>query len=73
MVGTSGQNKQGEEHRLDERGYKEERVLVGCEDVSCCAISLNLFTLALTMPDLVKKQVFPTLCPEKGINCLFQL
>jgi hypothetical protein len=44
-------------------GYKEERVLVGCEDVSSCALSLSFFTLSLTMPDLlVKKQ---QLSPKK--------
>jgi hypothetical protein len=24
-------------------GYKEERILVGCEDVSCCTLSLSFF------------------------------
>jgi hypothetical protein len=24
-------------------GYKEERILVGCEDVNCCALSLRWF------------------------------
>jgi hypothetical protein len=24
-------------------GYKEERISVGCEDVSCCALSLSFF------------------------------
>jgi hypothetical protein len=36
-------------------GYKEERISVGYEDVSCCA--LLSFLLSLTMSDLlVKKQ-----------------
>jgi hypothetical protein len=38
-------------------GYKEEIILVGCEDVSWCALSLGFFIPPLTMPDLlVKKQ-----------------
>jgi hypothetical protein len=37
-------------------GYKEERILVGCEDVSCWALSLSLFSLSVTMPDLLMKK-----------------
>jgi hypothetical protein len=39
-------------------GHKEERILVGCEDVSYCALSLSFLKIpSLTMPDLlVKKQ-----------------
>jgi hypothetical protein len=38
-------------------GYKEERILVGCEDVSCCALSLSFFIPSLIILDLlVKKQ-----------------
>jgi hypothetical protein len=52
-------NKDDRNHSGMSHGYKEERILVGCEDVSCCALSLRFFFLipSLTMPDLlVKKQ-----------------
>jgi hypothetical protein len=28
-------------------GYKEKRILAGCEDVSCCALSLRFFLSCL--------------------------
>jgi hypothetical protein len=37
-------------------GYNEERILVGCVDVICYALSLSLFTPSLTMPQLLVKK-----------------
>jgi hypothetical protein len=58
--------------------YKKERVLVGCEDVSCCALSLNFFMpsltmtiLSLIMPDLLMKKQQSS--PRKSITHLLQL
>jgi hypothetical protein len=52
-------------------GYKEERILVGCEDVNCCALSLSFFILSLTMSDLLVKKQQSSL--RKRHTCLFQL
>jgi hypothetical protein len=70
MSGTAS----GMSHR-----YKEERILIGCEDVSCCAFSLSFFILSLTTPELLvkKKNKKPkpkqnnNPIPGKGIACLF--
>jgi hypothetical protein len=52
-------------------GYKEERILVGCEDVSCCALSLSFFIPSLIILDLlVKKQQS---YPGKGQSPPFSL
>jgi hypothetical protein len=42
-------------------GYKEERILVGYENVLCCSLSLSLFIPSLTMTDLLvdKQQSSP--------------
>jgi hypothetical protein len=48
-----------------------ERILVGCDDVSCCALSLSFLNQSLTMPGLlVSKQQSS---PKKRHSCLFQL
>jgi hypothetical protein len=57
MVETLKPNKDERNCQWNGHGYKKERILVGCEDVSCCALSLHFLTPSLTMPDLlVKKQ-----------------
>jgi hypothetical protein len=35
-------------------GYKEERISVGCEDVSCCALSLRFFFFFYPIPKYTK-------------------
>jgi hypothetical protein len=40
-------------------GYKEGKILIGFEGVSCCALFFCFFIPSLTMPDLlVKKKIF---------------
>jgi hypothetical protein len=54
--------------------YKKERILIHCEGVSCCALSLSFFIPSLTMADiLVKKNKNNNPLPGKDIVCLFQL
>jgi hypothetical protein len=42
-------------------GYREERILVGCEDVSCCALSLSFFYSVSTYARFIGKEttIFP--------------
>jgi hypothetical protein len=37
-------------------GYKEERILVGCEGVSCCALSLRFFYPAFNDARLIGEE-----------------
>jgi hypothetical protein len=50
--------------------YKEERILVGCEDVSGCALSLFLIP-SLTTPNLLVKKQHSS--PKSRHSPLFQL
>jgi hypothetical protein len=52
--------------------YKEERIFVGCEVISCFALSLRFFYPVPDSARLIdcKNNSLP---PQKGINHLFQL